>query len=244
MARKNNDLAPASGGRAGRERYFFGRRKAKPLSQRQEAVLRRLLPGIGIEPHDAAVSAPHRLFPVKTDAVMLEIGFGGGEHLIEEASCNPRTGFIGVEPFVNGLARTLAEIEARGLFNIRVFTSDAAIMLDELGSETVLRVDLLFPDPWPKRRHWKRRFVNSANLDRIERVLMPGGLFRFVSDDADYVNWTLHHSFARPALVWTAACADDWRVPWEGWHPTRYEHKARRQGRTPSYLVFQKRNAA
>ncbi len=135
----------------------------------------------------------------------LEIGCGGGEHLAGEALANPAVGFFGVEPFVNGLAQILARIEENGLTNVRLFDEDAARLLDWLPAASLSRVELLFPDPWPKRRHAKRRFVNRANLDRIARTLAPGGEFRFASDAPAYVNWTLRHCLDHPALRWMAS---------------------------------------
>ncbi|MEP0325141.1 tRNA (guanosine(46)-N7)-methyltransferase TrmB, partial [Bauldia litoralis] len=181
------------------------------------------------------------LFPAPVDDIRLEIGFGGGEHLIHEASAAPATGFIGVEPFIEGMAKAVAAIDLAGLTNIRLHDGDAADLLDWLPPASLARVDLLYPDPWPKRRHWKRRFVNPDNLDRIARALAPGALFRFASDIDTYVDWTLRHLAARSDFVWTAERADDWRKPWAGWPGTRYEAKAYREGRTPAYLVFRKR---
>lgn len=178
------------------------------------------------------------LFPVPVEAVRLEIGFGGGEHLRSEAARFPQIGFIGVEPFVNGMAKMAAALAARPLANLRLFDADATLLLDWLPDASLSRIDLLYPDPWPKRRHWKRRFVGARNLDRMARVLAPGGEFRFASDIADYVNWTLLHIRAHPAFAWEAREADDWRKPWEGWPGTRYEAKALRERRAPAYLRF------
>ncbi|MBN9023995.1 MAG: tRNA (guanosine(46)-N7)-methyltransferase TrmB, partial [Rhizobiales bacterium] len=170
----------------------------------------------------------------------LEIGFGGGEHLIAEASAHPGTGFIGVEPLVAGMAKAVAAVADRGLANVRLHDDDAALLLDWLPAGTLSRVDLFYPDPWPKRRHWKRRFVGPANLDRIARVLVPGGLFRVASDIDGYIDWTLRHLTARDDFAWTAETADDWRQPYPGWPGTRYEAKALREGRRPTYLAFRR----
>lgn len=181
-----------------------------------------------------------RLFAAPVEAVRLEIGFGGGEHLRSEAARLPQTGFIGVEPFVNGMAKMAAALAAGPLANVRLFDADATLLLDWLPEASLSRIDLLYPDPWPKRRHWKRRFVSAGNLDRMARVLASGATFRFASDIADYVNWTLLHLRAHPAFAWEAREADDWRKPWEGWPGTRYEAKALREGRAPAYLRFRR----
>jgi tRNA (guanine-N7-)-methyltransferase len=219
---------------------FFGRRKGKTLKPRQREALERVLPGLEI---DVSVPSPESLpslFPVPVHEVCLEIGFGGGEHLLHEARSRPDVGFIGVEPFRNGLAKAALAIGDEGLRNIRLFGRDAVVLLDWLPPSSLVRVDLLFPDPWPKLRHWKRRFVNSANLDRIARCLKPGGLFRFASDSESYVRWTLNEVERHGQLVWTAARPEDCRRPWPGWPGTRYEAKAVAAGSRPAYLVFRR----
>ena len=180
------------------------------------------------------------LFEGQVEDVHLEIGFGGGEHLTARAVAEPAIGFIGVEPFLDGMAKMLGEVDRRGLRNVRLHDEDAGALLARLPAASVGRIDLLYPDPWPKVRHHKRRFVNPDNLTHIARVLRPGGTFRFASDWADYVNWTLERTAREPALRWTARRAADWREPWDGWHRTRYEAKAVREGRVPAYLVFER----
>ena len=147
----------------------------------------------------------------------------------------PRAGFIGVEPFVNGMAKLMARLAEEPRDNLRVYGDDATRLLDWLPDASLAGIDLFYPDPWPKKRHWKRRFVGRANLDRFARVLRPGGEFRFASD---IVNWTLLACRAHPAFAWKAASAQDWRDPYPGWPGTRYEAKALREGRTPAYLTF------
>ncbi len=217
---------------------FFGRRKGKPLRPGQRALMETLLPRLLLDIDRPAPPHAAELFDHSPRKICLEIGFGGGEHLIEQATGESEAGFIGVEPFENGMAKALSAIDSHGLGNIRVYDRDAAPLLDWLPSASLNRIDLLYPDPWPKRRHWKRRFVSDANIDRIVRTLAPGGQFRFVSDMPGYVDWTLTHVLRRRGLVWTAERADDWRRPWSGWKQTRYEAKAVREGRTPAYLVF------
>jgi tRNA (guanine-N7-)-methyltransferase len=225
---------------AAKQQKLYGRHKGRPLSPRRTALMTELYPRLAI---DLAAPSPERtagLFPHRPADVRLEIGFGGGEHLLAEASAVPQAGFIGVEPFLNGMAKAVAAIADGGLTNVRLFGGDAADLLDWLPPGALTRVDLLYPDPWPKRRHWKRRFVGPANLDRLARVLAPGGLFRFASDVPSYVEWTLAHLLRRGDFAWTAERADDWRRPFQGWLPTRYEEKARNAGRTRTYLEFRR----
>jgi tRNA (guanine-N7-)-methyltransferase len=199
------------------------------------------LPRLALDLGHPAPADPAVLFPHAVEALQLEIGFGGGEHLIAQAEQHPRIGFIGVEPFVNGMAKALAAIEARGLTNIRLHFGDAIFLLEWLPDHALARVDLIYPDPWPKRRHWKRRFVQDATLAEIARVLQPGGEFRFATDIPDYAAWTLQHGLRANGLEWTAVRADDWRQPWPGFTSTRYEAKAKRAGRIPCYLVFRRK---
>jgi tRNA (guanine-N7-)-methyltransferase len=180
------------------------------------------------------------LFPVAVDEMRLEIGFGGGEHLVAEALAAPAAGFIGVEPFVAGMAKAVSAVSDRAVRNIRLHDGDAVHLLDWLPPGTLTRVDLLYPDPWPKRRHFKRRFVSPDNLGRIARVLVPGGTFRVASDIDAYIAWTLAHLLRRSDFAWTAESADDWRTPFPGWPGTRYEAKALREGRRPTYLEFRR----
>jgi len=221
-------------------RAFFGRRKGHKLRPHQAALFATLLPRLALDLNSPAPSDPTALFPCGIDALHLEIGFGGGEYLIAQAEQHPNIGFIGVEPFVNGMAKALAAIEARDLTNIRLHFDDALFLLKWLPDNALARVDLIYPDPWPKRRHWKRRFVQDATVAEIARVLRRGGEFRFVTDIPDYATWTLQHGLRAEGLEWTATRADDWRQPWTGFTATRYETKAKRAGRLPCYLIFRR----
>lgn len=219
---------------------FFGRRKGKPLRDQQVERMETLLPELKI---DLASEPPvdiKALFPHPVDKVRLEIGFGGGEHLVHRARTHPDTGFIGVEPFVNSMAKLLAVVEAEGLKNIRVHDDDATQLLDWLPEGSIDQIELLYPDPWPKKKHWKRRFVSQVNLARFHRVLKPGGLFCFASDIDTYVNWTLQHCWQHGGFDWTARNAADWLTPFAGWPGTRYEAKAKREGRASAYLTFRR----
>jgi tRNA (guanine-N7-)-methyltransferase len=222
---------------------FFGRRKGKPLRASQAASLET---GLATLKLDLAAPAPadlSSLFPVPVERLRLEIGFGGGEHLIHRAVEQPATGFIGVEPFVNSMAKLLGRIEEVGARNIRIYDDDATQVLDWLPAASIDQIDLLYPDPWPKRKHWKRRFVSLSNLDRFARVLKPGGTFCFASDIDTYVNWTLLHCRDHAAFTWPARNARDWLTPYETWPSTRYEAKAKREGRSSAYLTFRRAEA-
>ena len=184
------------------------------------------------------------LFSAPVERIRMEIGFGGGEHLAHRMTEEPATGFIGVEPFVNGMAKLLRDLADEPPRNLRLYDEDAVFVLDWLPDGSVDHLDLLYPDPWRKLRHHKRRFVRPDNLDRMARVLKPGAAFRFASDWPDYVNWVLAQVRAHPAFTWEAASAVDWREPFEGWRGTRYEAKAIREGRTPAYLRFRRLDTA
>lgn len=220
---------------------FFGRRRGKGLRPLPAATLETSLPRYKIDLGAPPPARLETLFEAPVEAVRLEIGFGGGEHLLSEARRHPSTGFIGVEPFVNGMAKLMQALADEPLANIRVHDDDATQLLDWLPDGCLSGIDLLYPDPWPKKRHWKRRFVNKANLDRFARVLKPGGIFCFASDIDTYINWTLLHSRAHGQFEWKARSASDWHDPYEGWPGTRYEAKAIREGRPPAYLTFSRR---
>ncbi|RCL02852.1 MAG: S-adenosylmethionine synthetase [Candidatus Tokpelaia sp. JSC189] len=224
----------------GRERAFFGRRKGKPLHPHQRTLHAILLPNLRIDPEQDAPADLQTLFPIPVKAVRLEIGFGGGEHLLHEAIRFPDTGFIGVEPFVNGMAKILGQLEnAPDLRKcIRLYDDDATRLLDWLPGQALDGIDLFYPDPWSKKKHWKRRFINMPNLDRFAHVLKKGALFRFVSDIDTYINWTLLHVRKHPAFEWQAQNAADWHTPYEAWPSTRYEAKAVHENRKPTYLTF------
>ncbi|MBN8920470.1 MAG: tRNA (guanosine(46)-N7)-methyltransferase TrmB [Rhizobiales bacterium] len=221
-------------------RAFFGRRKGHPLRAGQASLMQGLLPRLALDLARPAPADLRGLFDVPVSAVHLEIGFGGGEHLVAQAQASPDTGFIGCEPFVNGMAKALAAIEQHGLANVRLHFGDAIALLPWLPAASLERAYLLYPDPWPKRRHWKRRFVQAERLAALARVLRPGGAFRFATDIEDYAAWTLSLTGAAAEFSWTAERADDWRLPWPGYVRTRYEAKAVREGRDSAYLEFRR----
>ncbi len=221
-------------------RAFFGRRKGHPLRPRQAALFDTLLPRIALDLSRPAPADLRALFTRPLDQVRLEIGFGGAEHLINQANASPRSGFIGSDAFVNAIAKALAAIEANEIANIRLYFGDASELIDWLPEGALARIDLLYPDPWPKRRHWKRRFIQDESLKRLARILKPGGELRFATDIADYAAWALARVMRSPDFVWTAEAASDWRQAWPDFSGTRYEAKAKREGRVPGYFIFRK----
>ncbi len=207
-----------------RRHQFYGRRKGKALRRHHLELMDKLLPKLRVD-LDA---------PVSDAETWLEIGFGGGEHLAHQAALHAKVQFIGAEPFINGVAKLLAEIEKRGLANIRIHDDDARYLLSKLPDGGLARIYLLYPDPWPKARQNKRRFVNADTLADIARVLRPGGAFLFASDIADYVEWTLAELAAAPRFQLGSNSAE----PFEDWVVTRYETKAKREGRMSRYLTY------
>ena len=218
-----------------------GRRRGRRLRDARTQLLETLLPRIAL-PHPVGGEGidPWSLFPVRPRALWLEIGFGGGEHLAAQARCHPDVGFIGCEVFLNGVASALVHIETHGLANVRVFADDARLLLPALPAACLERVFLLFPDPWPKRRHAGRRFVAPENLDHLARLLAVGGELRIASDDMGYIRWTLGLVPVHPAFRWRVRGPEDWRCPPADWVRTRYEVKARQAGRRPVYLCFER----
>jgi tRNA (guanine-N7-)-methyltransferase len=217
-------------------RQLYGRRQGHALSARQAELLATVLPGLRAEPG----TAPPQLFGGHLEDVWLEIGFGGGEHLAWQAAAHPAVGFIGCEAYVNGVAKLLSAIEERNLDNIRIHDGDARELVASLGDGSIGRIFLLFPDPWPKRRHHKRRIVTSAMLGQFHRILKPEGVLRFASDSGEYVAWTLIRMRAHGGFAWAAEAPQDWRERPPDWPETRYEAKALRAGRTPMFLSFRR----
>ncbi len=190
---------------------------------------------------DKGVIEPSDLFQTPMRAYWLEIGFGAGEHLAAMASNNPDVGFIGCEPYVNGVASLLAMIEARGLSNVRIYDDDVRDVLPRMADNCFERVFLLYPDPWPKKRHNQRRMVNDGSLATYARILKDRGEFRFASDSMDYCRWTLAHGDRNPDLHWMANGPDDWRQRPADMIETRYESKARSKGESCVYLRYSRK---
>jgi tRNA (guanine-N7-)-methyltransferase len=207
---------------------FYGRRKGKPLRRFHAGLMENFLPEVSVDlEKPLANTNQHRV---------LEIGFGGGEHLAHQAALHPETSYLGAEPYLNGVAKILTEITTRDLKNLRIHYGDARMLLEILPPESFDRVYLLYPDPWPKKSQKKRRFVNPENLSQFARILKPQGQFWFASDIDDYVEWTREHVAASKLFTEEG----DATLPFENWTQTRYEAKARREGRGSAYLRFTK----
>lgn len=233
-----------------RRRAFYGRRQGRRLRPRQKTLLAELLPRLAIAlptdggPLNTAEGAPldpAGLFDGPHADYALEIGFGGGEHLAWQAERQPGTGFLGVEFFINGVAGLLRRIQEHGLGNIRIHHGDGRDILDALPERSMDRVFILFPDPWPKKRHHKRRIIQDQTLARLATVMKDGGELRLATDDMGYQRWMLERLLGNPDFEWLARRPGDWRERPDDWPPTRYECKAVNQGRRPVYLRFRRR---
>lgn len=202
----------------------FGRTKSRKLSVRQHGLVDNLLPKIKVPEADIGTLDPNSLFSSNRPC-WLEIGFGGGEHLIAQATQNPETGFIGCEPFIDGVAKALGSIDSLGLSNVRIHDSDARDILGWLTPKSIDRVFILFPDPWPKKRHWKRRIIRGDFLDLLHSRCKPKAQIRFATDIASYVNEAVIRFDKHPGYQWTAECANDWCQPPSDHCDTRYQEK-------------------
>ncbi|GAB5468828.1 MAG: tRNA (guanosine(46)-N7)-methyltransferase TrmB [Rhodospirillales bacterium] len=218
-------------------RALHGRRKGRPLRGLLQRLLEEDLAAVAIPlPTGAGQLDPRALFDDRVDEVWLEIGFGGGEHLVWQAAHHPGVGLLGAEIFVNGVAKALRALKAEPAAQARIHQGDARDLLEALAPASLSRAFILFPDPWPKARHNKRRLVQSETLDQLARVLRPGSELRLATDDADYAAWMLACLDSHPAFRWTARKADDWRLRPDDWPETRYEQKGRLADRPPVFL--------
>jgi tRNA (guanine-N7-)-methyltransferase len=223
-------------------RRIHGRRRGKPLRPRPRALVETVLPRLEIAAEKLAPDTdPKCFFERQVEAVWLEIGFGKAEHLLWQAERHPEIGFIGVEPFIDGVAALLAGIEEKGLTNIRIFRDDARFLLDHLADASLDRCWLLFPDPWPKVRHHKRRFVNPANLAEMARCMASGAELRIGTDHADYGRWILAHMLRQDDFIWDVTAPADCLTRPDDWPETRYEAKGAREGRPSIYLRYRRR---
>ena len=225
-------------------RNFYGRFKGKTLRDSQLTYLDEDLVALSPGRIDWDVN-PERS-PLEVGGLFggrdlwLEVGFGGGEHLVHQAALNPGVGIVGCEPFINGVAMLLGKIRKAGVENLKVYPGDVRNMFDVLPDASVARAFLLYPDPWPKKRHHRRRFVTPEHLEPLARVMMPGAIFRVATDIPDYVRQTLEE-VPKAGFEWLAEGPSDWREPWGDWISTRYEKKALREDRVPHYLTFRRR---
>jgi tRNA (guanine-N7-)-methyltransferase len=223
-------------------RSLHGRRQGRPLRPGRRRLLEALLPEIRIDlPPPGRTLDPATLFANRPHFVWLEIGFGSGEHLAWQAAKHPEIGILGAEYFVNGVAALLRQIEDDGLDNVRILPGDGRALLDVLPEQSLARVFVLFPDPWPKTRHHKRRLIQRATLRRLAALMSDGAELRIATDDPDYQDWILEQVTADPAFAWQAASPADWRQRPADWPATRYERKAIAAGRRPVFLRFRRR---
>jgi len=225
-------------------RNFYGRLKGKHMKDTQKGYVAEDLAAISL-PNVSWEENPKRTqIDMKAqfgdNPVWLEVGFGGGEHMVHQAVQNPHVQFLGCEPYINGVGMLLGKIRKAGVENITLHAGDARDVMDILPDGSIDRAFLLYPDPWPKKRHHRRRFVTPEHLDPLARCLKSGAIFRVATDIEDYVRQTMEQMIARNDFEWLAETADDWRVAWPDWHSTRYEQKAFREGRTPHYMTFRK----
>lgn len=227
-----------------RQRLVYGRRRGRKLRPGQQELRDRLLPALRFDLPEARAFAPTALFPRPVEAVWLEVGFGAGEHLAAQAAAHPALGFIGCEVFENGVVKLLGEVKRRDLDNIRLFLDDARLLIAALPEASLARAFILFPDPWPKQRHHKRRIVAPAVLDALSHALRDDAELRLATDDRDYLRWMLAHVTGHPAFEWLARGPADWRERPADWPPTRYEQKAIAAGRKPAFLRFRRRPRA
>jgi tRNA (guanine-N7-)-methyltransferase len=218
---------------------FYGRRKGRPLRKGRRSLFDDLLPKLTVAWRAGETLDPRTLFEAPRE-VWLEIGFGGGEHLAAQATAHPDIGFVGCEVFEAGIASALGHIAEAELTNIRLHPEDARDLLAVLAPRSLDRVFLLFPDPWPKRRHEQRRFIGKANLDRLAQLMRDGAELRIASDDPTYQEWALRHVPVHPAFQWQAQSPNDWLERPSDAIETRYEKKARVAGRTPMFFRFTK----
>ncbi|AWI84588.1 tRNA (guanosine(46)-N7)-methyltransferase TrmB [Alloyangia pacifica] len=225
-------------------RNFYGRVKGKSLRPSQETYLEEDLAKLSPGAVDWEVNPERENLDLQAmfggKPVWLEIGFGGGEHLVHQAATHPHMGIIGCEPYINGVAMLLGKIRQAGVENLKVYPGDARNMFDVLPDESIDKAFLNYPDPWPKTRHHRRRFVTQEHLEPLARALKPGAEFRVATDIPDYVRQTLQE-VPKAGFEWLAEGPSNWRAPWDDWISTRYEQKALREGRTPHYLTFRKR---
>jgi tRNA (guanine-N7-)-methyltransferase len=218
---------------------YYGRRKGKPLTTARQDVVERLLPDLKIDtPSAGDLLDPQALFPKHVTETWLEVGFGGGEHLAAQAETNPNVGIIGAEVFLNGVASLVRHIEQKSLSNVRIFNDDVRFLLPALPEQCLSRVFVMFPDPWPKARHAKRRFIGLENLNTLARLMRSGAELRVASDHPVYIHWALEQLTAHAAFGWSASGPQDWVSPPADHAPTRYQAKALKEGRTPHFFRF------
>lgn len=222
------------------ERLLYGRRFGRPMRHSRRHALETILPDLAVNLPVTGLLNPKAVFSSPVTEVWLEIGAGNGEHAVWQATQNPNVGFIAVEPFMNGVANLVAEADSAGLHNIRVLADDVRLLLARLTPGSIGRVFILFPDPWPKRRHWRRRIICPEVLDQLAAAMPPGAELRVGTDHASYLVWMLRVLRAHPAFEWRPSNADEWRNRPEDWPETRFEEKGWAAGRASTYLSLRR----
>lgn len=223
--KKTGDLENIQGSRV------YGRRQGKPLRPTSQARLDEMLPRL-------KVAAEDDLLGWTSGDIWLEIGFGKGEHLAWQAKENPNVGILGCEPFINGVSRLIDHLVEDGSENVRIFQDDARLLMDALPDQSISRAFILFPDPWPKNRHHKRRIVSTGNIRVLSRILKDNAELRIGTDHKDYCRWIISHMLKSDDFDWVANSPEDWHQRPADWPATRYETKAAQVGRKSSYLRF------
>ncbi len=223
----------------GGTRILYGRRQGKPLRKGQQRLIESWLPKLAISLETDQIELLD-LFARPRRAFWLEIGFGSGEHLAWQAKANPDVGFIGCEPYINGVATLLGKLEENGADNVRLHNDAAELVIEKLPDASIERAFILFPDPWPKSGHKKRSFVSKGNIESLARVIKPGGELRIGTDHEDYGAWILWHMLQSDKFTWIAENPEDWRERGSDWPPTRYEMKAVEKGLRPVYYRFRR----
>ena len=218
---------------------YYGRRKGKPLTTARQNVVERLLPHLKIDAlPTGSVLDPQALFSEPMAEIWLEVGFGGGEHLAAQAENHPNVGILGAEVFLNGVASLVRHIEQKSLSNVRIYNDDVRFLLPALPDQSLSRVFVMFPDPWPKARHAKRRFIGPENLSSLARLMRAGAELRVASDHPVYIHWALEQLTAHPAFAWDVKGSQDWLNPPLDHAPTRYQLKAQKEGRKAHFFRF------
>ncbi len=225
------------------KRALYGRKMGRPLRKGQKALINELLPSLEIFlPNQEPLFSPFKLFSAPVQEVWLEIGFGAGEHLVKQALKYPSVGIIGCEPYINGVAQLLKSVAEKEISNIRVFRGDARLLLQSIAKNSISRCFILFPDPWPKTRHHKRRIIGPNTIPLFYKVMSTEAELRIATDVTSYKEWILEHILYSDTFDWRVKRANDWRVRPPDWPETRYEQKAKKAGRLCSYFLFKRRD--
>ncbi len=225
---------------ANNKRNLYGRRRGPKLRGNRAVMMRERLSDYAAMPDGTGQKINLKSLPCIVEELWLEIGFGAGEHVAAQALANPSVGFLACEHYLNGVSSCLAHLEKNEIKNVKLHNGDARDLMDQMPNASISKIFLLYPDPWPKARHHKRRFINPDNLDAFARIMRGGAVLRVASDIPDYIQWTLDHLAERTEFSLLGDPESGFREPWADWPGTRYEAKALREGRTPAYLTFER----